>query len=219
MNLKFALGGFALWLVLSIPGALCAEDATTLRQPIFLMCPHNEHYSAWSLALVVDKNTPSKPLKIILEKLNGKNGKDDGYAKVYAAQRDAKTEREELASLDAKSFGSGALRVEKDNALKVTVTPEGENFNLMIDMRISAEGHFIIGGAESTRRNVILKYNKIFKTWEALATVLADKDGSNVIASPEGAPITGIDFKVTATGIFTIAAVLAGGNAIMVYDK
>lgn len=219
MRLKCVLSAVATIGMLSTIGALRAEDAATLRQPIFLMCPHNEHYSAWSLALIVEKNCPSKPVRIVLEKLSGKNGKDDGYAKVYEAQRDARTEREELASLDAKAFGRGALSVEKDHALKVTVTPEGENYNLMIDMRVSADGHFIIGGAESARRKVILKYNKIFKTWEALATVLADKDGSNVVADAEGAPITGISFKVTATGIYTIAAVLAGGRAVMVYDK
>lgn len=203
---------------LSFGAEIRAAEENTIKQPVFLLCPHKERYSAWSLSLVVEKGNPSKPVKMVLEKLSGKNGKDDGYAKVLDAQRDPKTEREALASLDAASFSGGSLRVEQDNALTVTVAPDGENLKLNIDMRISAKGHFILGGNESDKRNVVLKYNKALKIWDAYATVLEDKDGTNAVTG-EPLLITGLAFPVTGTGIYRIGAVLAGGSVVLVYDK
>lgn len=195
-----------------------AQEVATLKQPVFLLCPHKERYSALSLSMVVEKSDPSKPVKVVLEKLSGKNGKDDGYVKVLAAQQDPKSEREEVASLEVAAFPTGSLRVDKDNALNISVTPDGKTYKLMIDMRIAAEGRFMIGGSDASKRTVILKYSKFLKAWEAYATVLEDKDGRNIA---EGDPIliTGLAFPVTATGIYRIGAVLAGGTSVLVYDK
>ena len=74
-----------------VVSSLCAARALaeeTIKHPVFLLCPQKERYSAWSLALVTEKSNPSKPLKLVLEKLNGKNAKDETYSKVLEAQSD-----------------------------------------------------------------------------------------------------------------------------------
>ncbi len=196
-----------------------ASEAATEKQPVFLMCPHKERYSAWSLSFVVDKKDPSKPLSLILEELSQKNSKDEGgYAKVLAAQADPATPRVQVATLDAKSFGSGALRVTENNALSVTCTPDGENYKLSIDMRVSADGHFIMGGQEASRRDIVLKFDKTAKKWKAYATALTDKNGRNVVGA-DPVQITGIAFPVTGTGIYRVAASLASGAGVIIYDK
>ena len=198
--------------------AVAAEEVTE-KQPVFLLCPHHERYGSWSLYLTLDKNDPSKPLSLGLEELVDKNSKDDGsYDKVIAAQNNPATERVDLGKLDAKAFGSGSLSVSKNNALNVTCTPDGDALKLMIDMRISADGHFIVGGSEANKRNIVLKYNKVLKKWNAYATVLEDKDGHNVVGA-EPVMVTGLAFPVTGTGIYRIVAALPGGKAVLVYDK
>ncbi|MEI6233784.1 MAG: hypothetical protein WCT04_12070 [Planctomycetota bacterium] len=208
--------------VLMLVAACCpvvqAVDEKTENHPVFLLCPAHERYGSWSLYLKVDKNDPSKVLALGLEELKQHNSKDDGgYLKVLEAQANASTEREQIGTLDAASFGSGSLRVEKNNALNVTCTPAGKDFTLMVDMRISADGHFIIGGKESDRRNVVLKYDTVAKKWNAYATVLVNKDGVNAVGA-EPLYVSGILFPVTGTGIFRISVALRGGNGVWVYD-
>lgn len=199
--------------------ATIAAEGATEKQAVFLLCPHHERYGSWSLFLTVDKSDPSKPLSLGLEELVDKNSKDEGsYEKVIAAQNNPATERVDLGKLDAKSFGAGSLSVAKNNALNVTCTPDGETLKLMIDMRISADGHFIVGGAEAAKRNIVLKYNQAMKKWAAYATALQDKDGRNVV-STDPVLVTGLNFPVTATGIYRISAIFIGGKGILVYDK
>lgn len=199
------------------PAALAA-DAVNEKQPVFLLCPKHERYGSWSLYVTVDKGDHSKVLSLGLEELVGKNSKDDGsYAKVLEAQMNPETTREPVATLDAASFGSGSLKVEKNNALTVTCTPTGSDYTLMIDMRISADGHFIIGGAEASKRNVILKYDSIDKKWSAYATTMANEKGDNVIGATP-LYISGLLFPVTATGIYQIGASFKNGRGVVVYD-
>ncbi len=196
-----------------------AADVATVNQPVFLLCPSHEHYGSWSLYLKVDKNDPSKVLALGLEELTNRNSKDDGgYEKVIEAQRNPETARQNIGTLEAASFGSGSIRVEKNNALSVTCTPKGSDYELMINMRISADGHFIIGGTESDKRNVILKYNAVEKKWAAYATVLANQEGQNVVGA-QPLFLSGLAFPVTGTGIYRIVAGLMGGRAVIVYDS
>lgn len=193
-------------------------EETPVKHPVFLLCPQKERSGAWSLSLVVEKSDPSKPLKLVLEQLNGKNAKDETYTKVLEAQSDPKAERDEIGSLDAKSFGSGTLSIKKDNALNITFTPEGDHYNLMIDMRITADQRFMIGGAESSKRNVIVKFSKAYKKWESQATVMQDATGKDLINGGSPMPMSGIVFPVTGTGIYTIHGVFSG-VAVQLYGK
>src|SRR5258708_5988961 len=137
--------------VLLVSVALSAEPAGD-RQPVFLLCPHTAHYSAWSVYFVVDKADPAKVLGIGLDKLIGKNSEDlmtggqaaTGYDKVLAAQKDSATKTENVAWLDAKDFSGGALEVRKDDALKLSVKPAGTGYDLMLSMRIAASKRFDI---------------------------------------------------------------------------
>ncbi len=189
------------------------------KQPVFLLCPHKDHYSAWSLYLMVDKNDPSKPLYLGLESLQNRNSKDESYLKVLAAQKDPKTRREELGRLSAKDFGSGNIEVRENKALEVSLSPAADGaYHLNISMRISADGRFNIGGRDADKRDVVLKYNKETRTWGACAATLVDAKGNN----PLGAsclPVTGITFPVTGTGIYRVAIVDQAGNGIWLLDK
>jgi len=83
--LKLSLMLFALALVLPVEAA----RAEGVKQPVFVMVPHNKKYSAWSLFVVADKDDPSKLLSFGLEKLLGKNSEDlapNGFENVVAAQ-------------------------------------------------------------------------------------------------------------------------------------
>jgi len=193
-----------------------------LRQPVFLLCPHRERLSAWSLFLLVDKNDPSKVLSLGLEKLKKQNSKDSSYAAVLAAQKDPKSERELIAMLDSKTFGTGVLEVQKDEALKVSVTPADQGgLRLMISLRINLDERFVFGGAEQQKRDIVLRYDPAKRTWGAVAATLLDVKGNNALESGRARPVSGIVFPVGVggTGITRIAAVLDGNDAIVLYDK
>src|SRR6185436_11319188 len=174
MKTKLAL--CVLLQLFGIVGAAAAEEPTTKKQPVFLLCPDRERYSSWSLYFVVDKKDPKKVLSLGLEELSQHNKMDDkGYGKVLEAQENPSTPRVELGSLDAKSFGSGALKIEKNNALNVTLTPDGENFKLMIDLRIEQDKRFQMGGKDS-KHDLVLKYNPAFRAWGTYANTLSDHE-------------------------------------------
>jgi len=195
------------------------EEAETKKQPIFLLCPENERYSSWSLYATVDKKDPSKLLGIGLDELSNHNCTDDGgYSKVVDVQGKTETQAVNLGTLDAKSFGAGSLKVEKDNALNVTVTPDGDKYKLMIDLRIAADQHFIMSGSEAAKRNLVLMYNKGFKAWGVYATALEDDKGKNIITG-DPVRVTGIKFPVKAAGIYTITAGLAGNQGVKIFDR
>ena len=212
----------ALCLVLQ---AICAvgcvageTPAETKKQPVFLLCPDREHYGSWSIYFVVNKKDPTKPLSLGLEELSGHNKADDGgYGKVLDAQENPSTQRVEIATLDAKQFGSGALKVEKNSALNVTITPDGDTYKLVIDLRIEQDKRFNLGG-EKSGATIILKYNPAFRAWGAYATSLSDHQGKNIVAG-EPVRITGLWFPVSATAISRIYAVLAGNKSVLVYDR
>jgi hypothetical protein len=199
------------------PALQAAEEG--IRQPVFLICPHREKYSAWSLFLTVDPQDPGKVLSLGLEKLKKQNSKDSSFEAVLAAQKDPKTDREVLQTLSAKDFGSGMLEVQKDNALKVSVTPQSDgSLRLMVSIRISADGRFVIGGKESGKKDVVLRYNKDTKAWGAYAQTLVDTEGNNA-AGAQPKAISGIVFPVKDTGIYRVVGVVDGGEAIVLLDR
>ncbi len=211
----------AAWvLIASVGTCACAEgdkaDETTDKQPVFVLCPHNEHYGSWSLYVTVDKSDPSKLKNFGVEELVDKNSKDNGYQKVLEAQRDPKSARAKVAELDAKSLGSTALRVERDDALRITLTPEGDDYRVAISLRTTLSGRFEIGGTDA--RKLLLTYNKAVRSWEVVAKSLADVKGRNVV---NGAPLlmTGLAFKVTTTGIYRIVAAPIAGAPVLVMDN
>jgi len=215
------LGAVLLVMILApLSEPLFAEDG--LKQPIFLMCPHKKRFSAWSLYLSVDKADPSKVMGIGLEKLSGKNSEDlapDGYEKVLRAQKDPSTAREPIASLDAANFGSGQLRVEKDDALQVSVSSvDATTLRLMISMRISADLRFTIGGKEQNLRDVLITYNKATQRWTACATKLQDSKGQDATGGRYRG-ITGIVFPVTGTGIYRVVGVMDDGDAVILFER
>lgn len=215
------LGAVLLVMILApLSEPLFAEDG--LKQPIFLLCPHKKRFGAWSLFLTVDKNDPSKVLAIGLESLPGKNSEDlapGGYEKVLQAQKDLSITRTPIATLDAANFGSGQLRVEKDDALQVSVSSvDATTLRLMISMRISADLRFTIGGKEQSLRDVLIKYNNTTQRWTACATKLQDSKSQDATGG-RCRSITGIVFPVTGTGIYRVVGVMDDGDAVILFER
>lgn len=206
----------SLTLLLPAPCAQSAEN--TLKQPVFLICPHKVKYSAWSLTLTVDASDPSKVSSLSLEKLVKQNSADSSYEAVLEAQANSKTEREQIGTLEAKDFGSGVIEVKKDDALKVSVSPISDgNLRLMLSLRISADLRFTIGGKEQKKRDVVFRYDKAKKTWSACAMALVDAEGKSALDS-DCNPMSGIVFPVTGTGIYSIIGVV-NTNPIKLLDR
>lgn len=198
---------------------VAASAADTTRQPVFLISPYKEKYSAWSLYIVTDKANPGKITTLGLEKLSKKNSKDMDYEDVIKAQNDSKTEREELGTLDAKEFGSGKIEVKKDEALKVSISAESNgDYKLFVSMRIAADLRFEMGGKEENKRNLILHYDKAKNKWAAYVSKLEDQEKKPVVKG-EMKEISGIEFPVTGTGIYEVYAHVDGIGRVFVYDR
>ena len=211
-------------ILLFSPSLARAEEpaAAGSKQPVFLLCPYKEKLSAWSLFLAVDPQNPRKVLALGLEKLKKQNAKDFTYDQVLAAQKNPKTERETIGSLDAKNFSGGMLEVQKDEALKVEVKPLADgSLRLMISLRINLEQRFVVGGNERQKRDVVLRYNQEKRAWEALALALEDKKGKQVASAANPKFISGLAFPVQSgsIGIPTIYGVMAGGVTITLMDN
>jgi hypothetical protein len=201
--------------------ASAVKAADGEHYPIFLMCPHKHKFSAWSIFVIADKGDPKNISGIGLEKLNGKNSEDlapNGYENCLAAQMDSKTQRETLGTLDAKDFGKGEIKVEKDDALHVGVTKvDDQTYRLQISMRCTSDKRFNVGGKDQKKRDILIKYDAGKKSWGACAQTLVDNEGQNAAAGG-CAPITGITFPVIGTGIYRIVAVLGDGNPVLLVD-
>ncbi|MFH0938273.1 MAG: hypothetical protein V1899_03195 [Planctomycetota bacterium] len=205
-----------------MPRFAVGSQENSIRQPVFLLCPHRERMSAWSLFLMVDKNDPSKVLSLGLEKLKKKNSKDSSYETVLAAQNDFTSERELIAILDSKNFATNMLEVQKDEALKVSLSPADQSgLHLMISLRINLDQRFVIGGAEQQKRDIVLRYDSVKHTWGAFAKTLLDIKGNSALEAGQTKPISGIVFPVGVggTGITRIIAVMEGNETITLYDK
>jgi len=194
----------------------CVEArAEGARQPVFLMCPHVKKYSAWSVYLTVNPADPSKIVSLGLDKLQGANSVDlDSFEAVRAKARGA---GETLGTLAAKDFGSGSIKIEKDDALHLSAQQvDPETVRLLISMRCTSDKRFVIGGKEQKNRDVVLKYDKGSKTWNAVAMVMKDINGRKLLEP--GTPIQGIRFPVTGTGIYQIVGILGSGEEVVLVD-
>lgn len=198
-------------LILSGIVPACAEEGTV--QPVFLICPHHKKYSSWSLYLTVDKSDPSKVLALGLDKLTGKNSVDlapNGYEAVMVCQQDRNTPRETLGALPVGEFSRSELVVKKDDALHVSLKPQGtDSYQLFVSLRVGACGHFTIGGKDQAKRNVVLRFDRAQGKWGAYAVVLEDSEGRKLeMAGPK--QMSGIVFPVSGTGIYQVAGVVDG---------
>lgn len=184
------------------------------KQPVFLMCPHVKRYSAWSVYLTVDKSDPVKILTLGLDKLPGVNSVDlDGFSAVQTKQSGP---GEAIGTLKFSDFGSGVIKVAKDDALHLSASPvDAETVRLSISMRCTSDKRFVIGGKEQKTRDVVLKYDKGAKKWNAVALTMKDINGRKILES--GAPLAGIRFPVTGTGIYQIVAI-SGGDEVVLID-
>jgi hypothetical protein len=195
-----------------------AAAADGSKQPVFLICPYKEKYSAWSLYVIPDKSNPAKIATLGLEKLSKLNSKDEDYEDVVKAQFDSKTAREDLGTLDAKEFGSGKIEVKKDDALKVSISESGADYKLFVSMRIAADLRFEMGGKEEKKRDLILHFDKDKKKWSAYVSHLEDTEKKAVVKG-EMKEISGIQFPVTGTGIYEVYAQVDGLGRVFVYDR
>jgi len=196
-----------------------SEAGGVEKQSVFLMCPKQKGYSAWSLYLNVDRNNPEKVLSLGLEELQGKNAQDMTYDAVVAAQSDAKTKRKSLGTLDAAKFGSGTINVTDSDALHVSVAPAGKDLRLNLSMRVSFDGRFTIGGKEQSSKDILFKYDAAKKSWSAVADHLKDMTSGVDAASGGNLALTGIVFPVTGTGIYRVVAATPDGDGVVVMDR
>lgn len=218
MSLSCCVLAFVASFVRATDVQTAGSDANLEKQPVFLFCPHMEAKGAWSLYVLVDKKSPSKPLAIGLEVLEGKNSKDITYSGVLAAQKDPSTHRSLLGQLDSKDFGSGKLEVKENNMLSIGVMPEKDGLHLDINARISLDQYFQVGGQQRNQRDLVLTYSYVNRAWVAKSPTLQDNTGHNV-ADKFKVALTGIVFLASATGVSRIAAVDDLGAAIMLMDR
>lgn len=209
------LGLLPCWLY---DGSARAADAW-VKQPVFLLCPHTEKNSAWSLYLLVDENDHHTVLALGLEKLKKQNSKESSYEAVLAAQNDPKVVHETIVELDVKDFGAKQLKVEKNDALQISLTPNTDgSFELMISLRVSMDKRFVIGGKEQAKRKVALTYDESRKAWQAQVKTLTDDKGEPV-AGAAGRTLTGIVFPVTGTGLYVVLGVFDDGEVASLMDR
>ena len=199
-----------------------AHAADGVRQPVFLICPAEHGYSAWSVDLTCDETDVSKIMAISIEKLKRKNAKDATFADVVKAQLDPKTEREQIATLGVKDFATGSLLVKKDEALAIQLKPASNgDYHLQINLRVgvAAADHFYIGGKEQDKRDVVLHFDKAKNKWGAYAAALEDTSGKNAI-SGTNKPMAGIVFPVNqASGISKVVGVINVDDAVILFEK
>jgi hypothetical protein len=219
-NTVVLLGSMAICALVSLlPGGPAQAGEKCLKQPVFLICPQTAKHSAWSLYLDVDLSDHSKVVSLGIEKLAGQNSSGASYAAVLAAQNDPKLERQQLATLDARDFGSGELLVKEDDALHVALTPKADgSLDLMLSLRVAASDRFVIGGKEKAKRAVALKYDGSSGAWHAQAETLCDSTGAKITTATCGR-ITGILFPVTGTGIYMIAGVFDDGEGALLMER
>jgi hypothetical protein len=218
--MKSMLGMLVLFVAAAaiLPSPVKAADEA-VRQPVFLICPHKENKSAWSLFLKVDKTDPSKVLYLGLEALDKVNSvQSNGYEAVLEAQKKDSTPRTELLKLNASEFGRGEIKVEQNSALNVSVAPNADgSMKLNISMRRTSDKRFNFGGKDAAKRDLVLKYNKDKKEWGAFAAKLEDAEGGKI---SEGGTqqMTGIQFPITGTGIYRIVGWMADGESHKLLD-
>ncbi|MGD0091143.1 MAG: hypothetical protein ABSE73_14595 [Planctomycetota bacterium] len=199
-------------------GPVLAADKCE-KQPFFLLCPHNEKHDAWSLFFTVDPVDHSKILSLGLEELTKKNSKDESYRQVIAAQHDCDVKRKLITELDAKDFSTKQLNVDKDDALHVALTrqPDG-SMNLMVSMRVSLSGRFIIGGKEAAKRDLVVHYDPITTQWVVRARTLVDYKDVKIAPAP-GRVMSGLVFPITGTGVYLVLGVWENGDVDMLMDR
>lgn len=189
------------------------------RQPVFLLCPHRTKFSAWSLYLEVETARPWKVQRLGLDELSGLNSKDATYEAVLAAQHHASTKRKDITALNAADFGKKDLCVEKYDALRATLEPvEDGTFRLLLSLRVGASERFVIGGANSKRNAVSLKFDATSKTWSALATALEGSGGEKLVRT-RVVPISGLLFPLSDTGIHTMLGVVNDSTIVTLMDR
>ena len=199
-------------------GPALAEDGTA-TQAVFLICPHQEKYSAWSLYLTLDAKDKSKIISMGLETLKKQNSKSSSYEAVLKAQSDSATEREKLGTLEVAQFGKKELKVEKQDALHVSVeSAENGAYHLNLSMRVGASDRFVIGGKERKKNDVVLKFDKATNTWGAFAATLTDGKTKKKLEVKD-APMSGIVFPVKETGIYSVVGVVNGSETVTLMDR
>jgi hypothetical protein len=207
-------------IVLSPLGAAAFAAENGLKQPIFLLCPHNTKHDAWSLFFTVDKDDHSQILSLGLEKLIKQNSKDSSYREVIAAQYDPKVKRELITQLDAKDFATLQLNVDKDNALHVSLVRQTDgSMELVASMRVSLSGRFAIGGKEAqAKRDLVVHYDPIRALWLVKAKTLHDYMDVNIADAP-GRVMSGMVFPITGTGVYLVLGVWDNGDAVILMDR
>ena len=195
-----------------------AANEAVLKQPVFILCPHKSGYSAWMLYVEVDKENPAKLKALSLESLTHINSIDHHYDEIKDSVTNPKTAREQLDRLPADKFAGGSLNVNKNDALHVSLTPVGNDYQLNLNMRVGATDHFIIGGEERAKRSIVLHYDPQEKFWSACATHLEDAEGGTVVKGGY-VPMYGMYFPVSFTGIYRIVGVFKTGEFAIMMDR
>lgn len=191
----------------------------TEKQIVFLFCPHTTELDSISFYVVVDKDDPKNILSMGLEEMPGKNSKSDSYKGVLKSQSDPATEKRTLSTMEAKDFDIGTLKVEKKDALTIRVSKLGltPSYSVRIDARVGQDAHFIVGGEEQSKRDIVLKFDKTEKKWNIQAKTLQDSHGRDV--ANEFQNLTGICFSAGSTCVYRICAVDVNGRAAIIMDR
>jgi len=215
--------GISMTLVIAISHAAFGQDVKAAelgtKQPFFLLCPHQEQFSAWSLYFCTDKSDPSKVLRLGIEKIVNRNSKESSYESVLLAQNNPNSLREQVGALEAADFGKKEFRIEDHDALHLSIVRVDDfTYRLSLSLRISMDERFTIGGDNRTKNDVVLRYDKNTKRWSAQALALVDFK-NNKLLKEGGVPISGIKFPVTGTGIYFVYGILSNSEVVTLKDR
>ena len=193
-------------------------NESVLKQPVFILCPHKSGYSAWMICVEVDKEDPENLKSLCLESLTHVNSIDHHQEEIIELVANPKTAREQLDRLPIDKFPGGSLNVNKNDALHVSVTRMGNDYQLNLNMRVGASEHFIIGGKEQAKRSIVLHFDPKEKLWSACATHLEDAEGATVVQGGYE-PMYGMYFPVSFTGVYRIVGVFKKGEVAILMDR
>ncbi len=191
-----------------------AAQAETIKTPVLLLSQRLEGSSSWSLSIECDKNTPTKPERLVFETLPGVNLATSKYNTVLTMHRDLNSVREPLSTLSAANFGVKNLEFD-DKILTLGVVATDKGLRLDLKARISMDGFAAIGDQPNSYGTVYLKFCPDCQQWKIWVESLTGTNGNRLTDTI----LTSIVFLSGKTMVSLILAVDEQGKPTKLLDK
>lgn len=178
-----------------------------VKQPVFLICPHQDDANSISLYVLCDKDHPEVLKGVGIEEISGKNTKNSGpklmaaYSEVLKAQKNSNVKKNQISELLANEFETGSLPAGENG--KINIILKDGVYNIHIKSKINVDNSFEVGGNSKDKRDVVLTYSRVYKEWKLEAKTFVDEIGKNFVGQyPK--TITGLIFNAGTTTVFNM---------------